>query len=577
MTIFLGFVFYLLCLNKASCLLEQDSFDTFYVSMRDGLKLAVDVYRVKFGQQLPVVLEITPYYRKGLFNFRIEADFWYENGYIFVVADSRGTGDSESEFDLMRNEAEDGYDLIEWISKQTWSNGRVGMRGGSYSGTNQLHIAAKQHPSLKCLNPSATLANPFEQMPYIGGTFAVQWALNWIGKSLKLNLTQNSTWIHNDPLEWLQYRPLNKLDSYVTGQELPLYQRFVNNPLNDSFWTQIMLQQDHYRNIKIPTLAFTGWFDSTLLGTIIHFKNLRKYSPNKDNHFIIIGPYTHMTAPDGGYDFETDQPQNKIGELYFPDNAFYPGKNLTKQFFDWCLKNVSNKPNWSNSRIYINDEWVNETDYPPKNSKIKYLYLTNEKGLTNCAPFTWSNDTFTYNPLDPVRSDLSGLDLSLPIDIRSFFQNRSDILVYTSEPLEKPMIVTGETTVELSISTNVKDTDFVVFLMDVFEDGRSVKLGSMNSRSLRLRYRNGYDREELLKPGEIYNIKISLNEIGHVFKKGNRIRLAVTSSFYPFLSANPNTGLPIAYDTSRPLVAQQTIHYGNPIFDFKSRIKFTVL
>ncbi|CAF1098547.1 unnamed protein product [Brachionus calyciflorus] len=160
--------------------------------MKDGKNIAVDFYRSLKDEKLPVILEMTPYGRSSLTNFRGEADFWYQNGYIFVIADVRGTGDSEGEFEIFANDGQDGYDLIEWIAKQSWSNGKVGMRGSSYSGTNQWYVAAKKPKNLFCITPDASVGKQFDCPPY-NRAFSLEWALTWLGKSVNFK---------NESKEW---------------------------------------------------------------------------------------------------------------------------------------------------------------------------------------------------------------------------------------------------------------------------------------------------------------------------------------------------------------------------------------
>ena len=560
------------------------SFQTAFVSMRDGIKLAVDFVDTK-TERFPVILELTPYGRgpRGV-NYRYEAPYWFEYGYVFVIADCRGTGDSEGELAFFTREGEDGYDLIEWIARQSWSNGRVGMRGSSYTGTNQWYIAREQPPHLLCITPSASLGHPMQDIPYRDGAFGVGWAISWI-----LNVVKMPNGFHPDPTSWLNHRPLYTLDEYVIGKILPVYRTFLDHPLYDSYWRSIDFIPDDFARITIPSLAFTGWFDGTMPGTILRFQGVRQYAPHRDDQFLIVGPYTHEDAPDGGYDYHTGKPVTKVGDVPIANNALLPGLNMTHEFFDWCLKNGS-RPDWKPARIYVtgSDRWITRDVFPPPEAYEKSLFL-NSGGHANTIegdgrlqwnpPNVTATDSYPYDPRHPVSSDMHGKSTVLPVDINSYL-NRQDILVYTSEPLDKSITIIGDIIVELTISSTVSDTDFVVELMDVMIDGRSIKMGSKSAGQLRTRYREGFDHEVLMSPNQTYLIRIELHAIGHTFLPSHRIRLAVTSSFFPWISANPNTGAPIASDIQAPIVAQQTIYHGqnqisrirmmvvdNPIFD----------
>ncbi|CAF1121241.1 unnamed protein product, partial [Brachionus calyciflorus] len=195
------------------CGLSPDNFLTEKVRMRDGKYIAVDYYRSLTNEKFPVILEMTPYGKSSPGTFRNEGEFWYRNGYILAIADVRGTGDSEGEFELISNDGNDGFDLIDWIAKQPWSNGKVGMRGASYSGTNQLYIAAKNPKNLLCITPSASVGK-FYDFPPFGKAFSLNWALFWLGTAVNLPHKTNE-WVHSDPSEWLNHLPLYTLDEYV--------------------------------------------------------------------------------------------------------------------------------------------------------------------------------------------------------------------------------------------------------------------------------------------------------------------------------------------------------------------------
>ena len=199
------------------------------------------------------------------------------------------------------------------------------------------------------------------------------------------------------------------------------------------------------------------------------------------------------------------------------------------------------------------------------------MYLDRDGKLTNKRPNA-SNEYLKYDPNKPVRSDLIQ-KLEYPVNLNLYLENKY-FLVFTSEKLEKPLTVFDEIKLDLIFSSNVKDTDFVAFLMDVHQDGKSIKIGSMESNQLRTRYRYGFDKEILLEKNEKYNLTINFYQIGHTFLAGHKIRLAITNSFYPLISANPNTGNSIENDTDEPIISEQTIYYGNWLDGVISCIKF---
>ncbi|RNA32782.1 X-Pro dipeptidyl-peptidase [Brachionus plicatilis] len=540
--------------------------------MRDGVKISIDIYTKNISERLPVILEITPYgKRTGLAtNFHTEAGFWIKKGYVFVIADSRGTGNSDGEFDILANEADDGYDIIEWITKQSWSNGKIGMRGYSYAGTNQWLIAAKNPPGLSCITPSTSLGKPIEHFPYYGA-FSLQGSLNWISKRLKTKY-QTKNWSSENPIEWLKIKPLKNLDICLTGQVLPLYRKILQHPILDSYWDKIVMKPINYSEINIPSLSFTGWYDFALSGTIMRFKEAVKYTKRKNDHFILIGPYNHYHAPHGGYHAITGKPIKQIGEVFLNENSLLPALNITSEFFDWCLKDGI-RPSWNQTKIYItgSNEWDDRSFLISNDEKEKFLFLNKDGKLTTKEPNA-DIDFLEYDPSRPVRSDLIP-KLEYPVNL-NLYLNKSDFLVYTSDKLKKPLTIFDEIKLDLIFSSNVKDTDFVVFLMDVHRDGKSVKLGSMESNQLRTRYRYGFEREVLLEENKIYNLTINMHQIAHTFLAGHKIRLAITNSFYPLVSPNQNTGNPIGDDVDLPLKSKNTIYYGNWLNGAISCIKF---
>ena len=560
------------------------------MTLRDGVKLAVDYLAVSQNERLPVILELSPYGRGPMgINFRNEASYWYQHGYIFVIGDCRGTGDSEGEMVFFSREGEDGYDLVEWIAQQPWSNGRIGMRGSSYTGTNQWLVAKLQPPHLSCITPSASVGRPMEDIPYINGALGLSWSIDWIGKAVNIPRPPPTSPAHPNATSWLSHRPIQTMDVYVTGRELSLYRTFLEHPTYDDYWRAMDFTQADFGKITIPALSFTGWFDGTMYGTIWRFQQSRRYAPRGVDHFLIVGPYTHLNAPDGGYDFITGKPILTVGDLPVSLNALLPGLNMTREFYDWCLKDAV-RPNWPPVRIFItgSDRWMTRNVFPPLEVRERSLFLTSDgraNGLNGNGRLQWESpttntfDQYLYDPSNPLIMREYAKPLTEPVDINPLLK-RDDLLVYTTAPITQALTVIGEIIVELKISSSATDTDFVIQLIDVLPDGTSIKLGSRFAYQLRTRYRNGYDRQELMVPGQTYVLRIDVHEIGHTFLPEHRIRLAVTSSFYPWISANPNTGGPIATDMQTPIVANQSVYYDaaapsriimmtveNPVFD----------
>ena len=294
--------------------MQQPPYNQSLHSTRSALRYAMEsrspwtIFFLRPTGRFPTIIEITPYGRDlSSPNFRNEAAYWIKHGYAFVIADTRGTGESEGKFVFIAKEGVDAYDLIEWIARQPWSNGHVTMRGASYSGVNQWAAALQQPPHLSCISPSATLERPMRDVPYDNGAFTLWWALTWIGSDIKTLLFR---------------RPVNRSAVQIRKHGLSIVPSapWTCSPQDEKFLSighssiirPTMTSGD--RSISLPMLSrrsrYRPWRSragstATLRGTIQNFHNVRNYSTNPNDHFLFIGPYVHTTAVDGGYDYLT--------------------------------------------------------------------------------------------------------------------------------------------------------------------------------------------------------------------------------------------------------------------------------
>ena len=544
------------------------------IPMRDGVSLVADVATPGALQRSPVIVELTPYGRglEGI-NYRNELEYWVTHGYAFVIVDARGQGESEGVFEFLAREGEDAHDLIAWIGEQPWSDGRVSMRGSSYSGINQLYAARQRPPYLRCITPSATPKGPMEDVPYQGGALRFDWALTW-----PTALSDSGVDVPTI-IEWwdlLGHRPLMTVDEVVFGGPLALYKRYLENPPTSDHWRQLQFTEADYAKIGVPSLSFSGWFDGTLAGTLAHYQGMRKHSVAVGKHFLIVGPWEHMTSPDGGYSYQTGERITRVGDLELPQHAFLPGKEITREFFDWCAKSEGEFTQ-SPVRIYLtgSNRWLEFADYPPSETEVRPLFLYSAGGANGVAgdgtlrwepPGVLPADDFVYDPLNPFPSairDAEGVWRSLgsqPVDI-TMLLDRSDVLSYVTMPLAESLSIAGNVSLVLWASSDAADTDFVSLIEDVAPDGTAMKLGSKFGGHIRARFRNGTEREEWLVPGEATEFTVDYADIGHTFRQGHRIRVTVTSSAYPWIFPNPNTGHAMATDTNKPLKARQRVYH----------------
>lgn len=547
------------------------------VPMRDGVTLAADVLVPQPAARRPTILEFTPYGRGPQdINFRNEAEFWASHGYNFAIVDTRGQHDSGGEYAWFRKDADDGYDLLAWLAAQPWSDGRVGMRGASYTGANQWYVAKGTPPALKCIAPNASAGRPFGELPYMGGVFMSGWAIGWVALLGNSGVPKGTA----QKVDWaklLSHRPLLTLDEAALGRPLALYREMLSHPTLDAFWKEIELAPADFRRIAIPAFGSSGWFDGTLPGTVRYFEEMRRHSPAARDQFLVIGPWEHANVSDGGYDYLTNQPRRSLGVLSFPDAAFYDGKERVREFFDWCLKGG---PHFDApaARVWItgSDRWLDLPDYPAPDTLATAVYLTSDgraNGLHGTGRLVFGAlpraraDRYVHDPMQPVSSippGGSGAPQGLmgnPSDLAPLI-DRPDVLVYLSDALERPLTVLGSVRLALRAASDARDADFFFWLEDVGPDGKAHSLGSTGMGMARARYRDGYERERPLTPNAPFDLTIELYDVGHTFLAGHRLRVSIASSAYPFAFPNPGTGNPIATDTAQPRKARQTVYTG---------------
>lgn len=543
------------------------------IPLRDGVELAGDCFIGDGTQPLPAILELTPYGRgRDRPNFSGEAGYWVRHGYAFVIVECRGSGDSQGELRFAvgdGGDGEDGYDVVEWIARQPWCNGRVGMRGASYTGTNQWQVARQRPPSLKAIVPNAT-GHGADDVVYDGGIFHFNWALTWPASvaGSGVSMTAAPRWAAG-----LGQRPLREADVAVIGQDSRWYRHFLDHPPGDSaYWAASHYSADDYAAMQVPALAFTGWYDGTLRGTLAHDRGARATSRHPVH--LIVGPWEHSNCSEGGYNYFDGKPVDQIGDALLPPQAFLPGLAITRSFYDAYLKGhggFEQPP----VQLYVtgSERWIHADAWPPAEAQPRRLHLHSAgraNGLGGDGRLDWAvpqaepPDSYIYDPMQPAfntLSDLPGAPPNLPhhrVDMAPLI-DRPDVLVYLSDALAERLTVVGDVMLVLHIRSDAPDTDFIARLEDVAPDGRAQRLGSREVAQAQVRWREGFDREVFLRPGEVASLTLRFGGLGHSFLAGHRLRLSVTSSAYPRMSPNPNTGGQIADDTQLPRVARQHV------------------
>ncbi len=532
--------------------------------MRDGKNLVADIWFPEGDGPFPVILVRTPYERVmeiiGKNRPPEVGEYFARHGYVWIIQDTRGRGDSEGTFHFFHDAAKDGYDSVEWIAEQPWSDGRVCMMGVSYLGTVQWLAAREKPPHLDCIAPTAAAGRWFEELPYLGGALQVQFMLGWAYR------TSGRTYGGGNAtgLNWMQiyrHRPLLTMDDAI-GKRVQVWRNFVEHPTLDEYWKPIQFESPRdFSDLAIPALHIAGWFDWDQPGALFYWRGMRAHSPAAADQFLVMGPWTHPQTWTGG--------ALNLGEWRFSPEAVPDTKPIQLAFFDRYLKQSSDTFAAPRAHLYITgvNTWRRFDEYPPASVQQARLYLHSggrANSLTGDGTLEWSAakdeppDRYTHDPRNPFPSTIGGAD-PRGIDHRPL-ERRDDVLVYTSEPLTDTLVVVGRIFVTLHAGTDALDTDWTAKILDVHPDGRALKLGPTEVGVIRARYRNGYEATELLEPGRVEKYRIELFDVAHAFLPGHRVRLDVSSSAFPFIDVNTNTGQPTATDTTWTVAHQVVFH-----------------
>lgn len=521
------------------------------VPMRDGVRLATDVYLpVGAGKTLPTVFIRTPYGKTGgrhLYNPFVQ------RGYALVIQDTRGREDSEGEFIPNYTETEDGDDSLNWIAAQSFSNGKVGMIGGSYLGYVQWAAGASGNPHLAAMVSQVTAGSAFADIPRRGGCFVsgvLPWAFAMSERQMRPDLMAQENW---DELQ--NIRPLQSLAQKALGHDIPFLSEWFNHPDGDAFW-QKSDWQANWKGGEIPALIVSGWFDDDGMGTTQALDLTANYPAGKRK--IVLGGWNH--SANTRYD---------IGDIPVGRNALrYDLDLLYLRWFDRFLKEMPNGIDQTPTLEYFTlgeDAWKISTSWPPACTTPYTLYLGGEDAAGNAdtgtllpAPGQNSSTSYWYDPANPATHivDMSENELEVPADYTAEEQ-RPDIACFTTPVLAQDITLTGDALVTLFVSSSAVDTDFVVRVTTVDEEGRSIKLGD---GLLDAKYRNGFDAPELMAQGEVYRVCIRTTKFSHRFAKGTRLRVTVTSSAKNFTLPNTNTA--DSYNGTEIVVAKNTLHCG---------------
>jgi uncharacterized protein len=487
------------------------------VAMRDGVRLSTNIYLPAGKGPFPVVLIRTPY---GKLTQAVGFAAWTGRGFALVTQDVRGKGASEGPYRPFMDDPTDGFDTVEWIAKQSWSNGKVGMYGISAMGIASNLAAMMNPPHLVATFVMLARSSIFTQSAFMGGVFRKELNEIWLKRQGALDVL-NETFKHN------------VYDHFYDIAEMPLY------------WDKI----------KIPVYNFGGWYDIFAQGNIDNFVGQQAQGGGRaaGNQKLTMGPWGH----------------GQIEEVKYPANSVMSYTEEALRWFDYWLQGKDNgildEPP---VKYYVmgdvadskapGNEWRTAVAWPVPAKTTSY-FLTANNGLSDRLPAdVESTDAYKYDPKNPVPT-IGGANLNIkkgPMDQRAV-GNRSDVLKFMTPVLDAPVEVTGRVKVELWAESDAPDTDFMAKLVDVYPDG-SERL--VLDSAIRARFRDGLDHEVWMKKGEVYRLTLDLWSTSIVFNKGHRIAIHITSSNDPRFDPNPNTGHPLRAD-NETRVATNTIHH----------------
>jgi len=581
--------------------------------MRDGIRLATDIYRPKGNGKHPIVFSRTPYnfntWVDGKMTTRALEDAYQavSRGYVYVVQNERGRFFSEGEWDILGTPITDGYDALDWMSKQIWSNGKVGLIGCSSTAEWQMAVASQNHPAL-----AAMVAQGFGAGVGRVGKFMEQG--NWYrGGAQQMLFT---SWLYGTQHDKMapklpvgvEQKDLQRIQKfYDMGPEMPridwaqglkhlpvqdiiknaqgadgIYEKMIVRKPNDPAWFNGGLYHDNMP-MEVPAYWFVSWYDVSSAPNIALFNHVRNAAKSKsvaDNQYLIIAPVLHCS-------YKRATENTIVGERSVGD-ARLNYDDLTWGWFDMLLKGQQNEFKATQPRVRYytmgSNKWQQAESFPLPNTEVKNFFLSSagkansrngDGALVLLPPAKDNADAFTYDPMNPVGSYGGNVCCTgNAVQGGSFDQSqmelRNDILVYTSDALTEGVEITGFIESTLFVSSTGPDTDVTIKLIDVYPDGKAYNLDETIQR---LRYREGYDKQVFMENNKVYKVDLTPMVTSNYFAPGHKIRIEVSSSNFPRFERNMNTG-GNNYDESRGVVVENKIHHSK---QYPSVIKLPIV
>lgn len=535
------------------------------IPLRDGTKLCASIYLPKvgesgFGRSLPVIATMTPYHRQSWDTW---GRYFASHGYVFASIDVRGRGDSEGRFEPYLHEGRDGFDVVEWLAKQSYCDGPVGLWGGSYGGFNQWAIAAELPPHLGTIVPVAA-AYPGVDVPFynnIGQPYLMQWLTSLSGGTREKLADDSPYWRKRFLAAYREHVPFKLLDAFC-GSTLASFQQFVRHPSRDGYYDGFTPTAKSYQKLSIPILTLTGQYDDEAFGALAYYRDhLRQGNPEAvAKHYLVIGPWDHAG---------TRVPTDEVGGIRFGRVALLDLKDLYRQWYDWTLKKGP-QPSFLKKRLsyYLlgpgnqgKGEWQYADNLEMLAAKNKMLYIDSDDknaetvshpGRLSATLPRNGSDQFTYDPMVTRRGEsIDGVDSGKGelIDSRYALSIGGDGLVYETDPFREETQMVGCPSLRLWLSLDTPDTDLEAYLYEVLPDGTSLRVWT---HTCRLRYRESPRQAKLMKAGEIVACDFAPGLfVARRLMKGSRLRLVVSCPNTIWAEKNYNSGGVVAEETAK--------------------------
>jgi putative CocE/NonD family hydrolase len=526
------------------------------IPARDGVKLNATLFSPhKQKEALPVIFTFTPYIGDSYMD---RAVYFARHGYVYALVDVRGRGNSGGEFEPFANEGKDGYDVVEWLAKQAFCNGKVTMWGGSYAGFDQWTVLKEFPPHLVTIVPAAA-AHPGVDFPFqynIFGAYDLQWLSYTSGVTSNANLFGNGAfWTSKSREMYLTHSAFQDYDKLV-GNTSTVFQKWMKHPTPDAYYDAMVPSPEQYKRIGVPILTITGDYDGDQLGAFTFYKRHMQYgtAEAKANHYLIIGPWDHAG---------TRTPKAEVGGLKFGPASLLDLNKLHTEWYDWTMKGRS-KPEFLKKRVayYLvgAEEWkYADTLESISNASMKLYLGSNEEASDVFRAGTLTDgkinssspsDSWIYDPLDTrpgmAESDDDGNSLTSQ---RSVLNSFGDQVIYHSAPFAMATEITGFSKLTLWLKMDVPDTDLDADLYEILPDGGSVAL---TSATMRARYRESLREAKPVVPGRIEKYVFdNFTFFARQVAKGSRLRLVVHSINSPSTEKNYNSGGVVAEETGK--------------------------